>query len=226
MAECSVPGARGGIPACSDPRPTSYLSLGFFAPAASTEAFILKHIEHPNIIRFRSSMGDRWHRYMAMELCSGGHLQDDLVRRGKYPEVRLLFSVPLAARKGRSPSSSRVPCAYPSPLRARRGPSPPACRSGWKRTRRTRDTRECSGDGPIGRRSPRARFFARGDQSDAGSVDILSQRTHQTQGAWLYSHEVPCGRARRRVGRDMDTRRVEESIGGGLDFWRRALAER
>jgi len=67
--------------------------------AVSTEAFILKNIDHPYILKYRSSLGEGRHRYMATELCSGGNLQDDLSRRGKYPEsfARILFQQILSA---------------------------------------------------------------------------------------------------------------------------------
>uniref|UniRef100_A0A061RPT8 non-specific serine/threonine protein kinase n=1 Tax=Tetraselmis sp. GSL018 TaxID=582737 RepID=A0A061RPT8_9CHLO len=50
------------------------------------EISIMKHLDHPNIVRLKEAYEDRDHVHIVMEVCTGGELFDRIVERGHYSE--------------------------------------------------------------------------------------------------------------------------------------------
>lgn len=54
--------------------------------ATAREVEIVKHLDHPNIVKMFESYEDKKHLYIVTELIEGGELFDELSRRKKFSE--------------------------------------------------------------------------------------------------------------------------------------------
>lgn len=50
------------------------------------EIAVMKHLDHPNIIRIYEIFQDKKHLYLVMENCYGGELFDAIVNAGHFSE--------------------------------------------------------------------------------------------------------------------------------------------
>jgi len=53
------------------------------------EMSIMKHLDHPNIIKLHETFEDKTYVYMVMELCQGGELFDRIIEAGSFTEVQV-----------------------------------------------------------------------------------------------------------------------------------------